>query len=99
MVLLVSSDSVQFFVDKDVAERSVLVRKMLKGKNTVPRFSPATPDLTIWLDFRRRRERPTSFPASRFFVRTKKGSYVSLRLRQRGIPTSRIGLGILRIPP
>jgi len=30
MVLLVSSDSEQFFVDKDVAERSALIRKLLQ---------------------------------------------------------------------
>jgi len=37
MVLLVSSDSEQFVVDKDVAERSVLIKKMLEGKNAAPR--------------------------------------------------------------
>jgi len=36
MVLLVSSDSEQFVVDKDVAERSALIKKMLEGKNTAP---------------------------------------------------------------
>jgi hypothetical protein len=40
MVLLVSSDSEQFFVDKDVAERSALIRKLLRGKNASPRLSP-----------------------------------------------------------
>ena len=99
MVLLVSSDSEQFFVDKDVAERSALITKMLKGKNTSLRFSLAPPLLTIWLNFRRRGERPTSFLASSLFVRAKKGSWVPFRPHRGRIPTSHIGLGILRIPP
>ena len=36
MVLLVSSDSEQFVVDKDVAERSALIKKMLEGKTAAP---------------------------------------------------------------
>ena len=32
MVLLVTSDNEQFVVDKDVAERSVLIKHMLEGK-------------------------------------------------------------------
>jgi len=36
MVLLVSSDNEQFVVDKDVAERSALIKSMLEGKNTAP---------------------------------------------------------------
>lgn len=32
MVLLVTSDNEQFVVDKDVAERSVLIKNMLEGK-------------------------------------------------------------------
>jgi len=40
MVLLVSSDSEQFVVDKDVAERSALIKKMLEGKNAAPHPPP-----------------------------------------------------------
>lgn len=32
MVLLVSSDNEQFIVDKEVAERSALIKTMLEGK-------------------------------------------------------------------
>ena len=35
MVLLVTSDNEQFTVDKDVAERSVLIKNMLEG-NVLP---------------------------------------------------------------
>ena len=38
MVLLVTSDNEQFVVDKEVAERSVLIKNMLEGKSTVPRW-------------------------------------------------------------
>jgi len=37
MVLLVTSDNEQFVVDKEVAERSVLIKNMLEGKHAVPR--------------------------------------------------------------
>jgi len=37
MVLLVTSDNEQFVVDKDVAERSVFIKKSLEGKKIVPR--------------------------------------------------------------
>lgn len=37
MVLLVTSDNEQFVVDKDVAERSTLLKPMLEGKDTVLR--------------------------------------------------------------
>jgi len=37
MVLLVTSDNEQFVVDKEVAERSVLIKNMLEGKHNVPR--------------------------------------------------------------
>jgi len=40
MVLFVTSDNVQFFVDKDVAERSALIESMLEGKNTAPHSPP-----------------------------------------------------------
>lgn len=32
-VLLLSSDNEEFKVDKDVAERSVLIKNMIEGKN------------------------------------------------------------------
>lgn len=38
MVVLVTSDNEQFFVDKDVAERSPLIKKMLEGENAPPRY-------------------------------------------------------------
>jgi hypothetical protein len=34
MVLLVTSDNEQFTVEKDVAERSVLIKNMLEGPST-----------------------------------------------------------------
>lgn len=41
MVLLVTSDNEQFVVDKDVAERSVLIKNMLEGKSQpLPGHSP-----------------------------------------------------------
>ena len=36
MVLLVTSDNEQFVVDKEVAERSVLIKNMLEGNPTFP---------------------------------------------------------------
>jgi len=36
MVLLVTSDNEQFVVEKDVAERSVLIKNMLEGKSRRP---------------------------------------------------------------
>lgn len=37
MVLLVTSDNEQFVVDKEVAERSVLIKNMLEGMSCSPR--------------------------------------------------------------
>ena len=53
MVLLVTSDNEQFVVEKDVAERSVLIKNMLEGKShpSTPRPLPLARDF-----FRRRRE-------------------------------------------
>jgi len=47
MVLLVTSDNEQFVVDKEVAERSVLIKNMLEGKNVAPRcpYHPLSDDL------------------------------------------------------
>jgi len=42
MVLLVTSDNEQFVVEKDVAERSVLIKNMLEGKLN-PRLCTQTP--------------------------------------------------------
>jgi hypothetical protein len=36
MVLLVTSDNEQFVVDKEVAERSVLIKNMLEGELRLP---------------------------------------------------------------
>jgi len=36
MVLLVTSDNEQFNVDKEVAERSVLIKNMLEGTKFAP---------------------------------------------------------------
>ena len=36
MVLLVTSDNEQFVVDKEVAERSVLIKNMLEGAHHTP---------------------------------------------------------------
>jgi hypothetical protein len=42
MVLLVTSDNEQFVVERDVAERSVLIKNMLEGKSSFD--SPALSD-------------------------------------------------------
>jgi hypothetical protein len=39
MVLLVTSDNEQFVVEKDVAERSVLIKNMLEGNSYFPVLS------------------------------------------------------------
>jgi hypothetical protein len=43
MVLLVTSDSEQFVVEKDVAERSVLIKNMLEGDYLTLHLSPKSP--------------------------------------------------------
>ena len=43
MVLLVTSDNEQFVVEKDVAERSVLIKNMLEGEYRRPIKPPGTP--------------------------------------------------------
>lgn len=49
MVLLVTSDNEQFNADKDVVERSVLIKNMLEGLFPIPCYS--TPRVTIILTF------------------------------------------------
>lgn len=39
MVVLATSDHEQFIVDKEVAERSVLIKNMLEGQLVQPYFS------------------------------------------------------------
>ena len=78
MVLLVTSDNEQFVVDKEVAERSVLIKNMLEGKSTVPR-GPSISYLTIPLTPRRRGERPTNPIAQRLFVCAEKSLSSSRR--------------------
>jgi len=58
MITLVSSDNEEFSVDKEVAERSGLIKKKLEGKNTAP-HSPATLYLTTSFTSRCWRELPT----------------------------------------
>jgi hypothetical protein len=43
MVLLVTSDNEQFVVEKDVAERSVLIKNMLEGDSFTLHLTPETP--------------------------------------------------------
>jgi hypothetical protein len=43
MVLLVTSDNEQFVVEKDVAERSVLIKNMLEGNSFPLYLTPKTP--------------------------------------------------------
>jgi hypothetical protein len=45
MVLLVTSDNEQFNADKEVVERSVLIKNMLEGPFSLP-FSSLPPALT-----------------------------------------------------
>lgn len=46
MVLLVTSDNEQFVVDKEVAERSVLIKNMLEGAS---QFSPTVSHAPVGL--------------------------------------------------
>ena len=43
MVLLVTSDNEQFVVEKDVAERSVLIKNMLEGDSFTFHLTRETP--------------------------------------------------------
>jgi Skp1 family, tetramerisation domain len=43
MVLLVTSDNEQFVVEKDVAERSVLIKNMLEGNSYFPVYLTRPP--------------------------------------------------------
>ena len=77
MVLLVTSDNEQFVVDKEVAERSVLIKNMLEGKSTV--FT-ATAILSDYLTHPRCwRERPAHPIAQRFLVCAEKSLSLSRR--------------------
>lgn len=78
MVLLVTSDNEQFVVDKEVAERSVLIKNMLEGKSTVS-AGPSFSYLTIPLTPRRRGERPAHPIAERLFVGAEKSLSSSRR--------------------
>ena len=98
MVLLVSSDNQQFVVDKDVAERSALIKSKLEGKNTAP-HSPATLYVTTSFTSRDLGERPTASLASSFFICVKKGSLHQCQSRTSTDLANRIGFGILRAPP
>ena len=73
MVLLVTSDNEQFVVDKEVAERSVLIKNMLEGKHTTSPLSPFVPYLTAFPAHRCWGKRPTYPIAQRFFVGAEKG--------------------------
>lgn len=44
MVLLVTSDNEQFVVEKEVAERSVLIKNMLEGESPLPHESAVARD-------------------------------------------------------
>jgi len=77
MVLLATFDNEQFVVDKDVAERSALIKKTLEGK----KCSSLPPPLYLTTLFVSRswRRRPRAYSiASSFFVCANKGSF-SLR--------------------
>ena len=68
MVLLVTSDNEQFVVDKDVAERSVLIKNMLEG-SPLPSFfiymlpTILTRDFQMWARATNRYRCRTSHPA------------------------------------
>lgn len=50
MVILVTSDGEQFVVDKDVAEYSILIKKMLEGENAAPHCPRYTlPNYSVYL--------------------------------------------------
>ena len=73
MVLLVTSDNEQFHADKEVVERSVLIKNMLEGKVhrcPLQNMSPATPSFDrCW------RERSAHPVAQRIFERPQEGVY------------------------
>jgi hypothetical protein len=50
MVLLVTSDNEQFVVEKDVAERSVLIKNMLEGNSFTLYLTPKTPPHDFYTD-------------------------------------------------
>lgn len=79
MVLLVTSDNEQFVVDKEVAERSVLIKNMLEGKPLLPNLTSPDRDRLS----RCRRERPAHSFAQRLFFSVEKGRLLSPRAAQK----------------
>ena len=84
MVLLVTSDNEQFVVDKEVAERSVLIKNMLEGERAPRCLCHPISDSLI--SRRCRRERPAHPIAECFFVCAEKSLSSSRRPRRSACP-------------
>lgn len=82
MVLLITSDNEQFVVDKEAAERSVLIKNMLEGGPTPSLLSPIIPYLTAFSTCRCRRKRRAYPIAQCFFVSAEKGKDTLHRARK-----------------
>jgi hypothetical protein len=75
MVLLITSDHEQFVVDKEVAERSVVIKNMLEGPCTVVRCGVIAALKRVLPLCRSRRERPAD-PVTRCVLeRAEEGRY------------------------
>jgi hypothetical protein len=73
MVLLVTSDNEQFVVEKDVAERSVLIKNMLEGNLNMSHYDT----LIDPRPYRCRRKRSADTTAQCFIERFEKGEHCS----------------------
>ena len=62
MVLLVTSDNEQFTADKDVVERSVLIKNMLEGMLTMVHLMRAVSGLSLTLQTLARVTNPSLCP-------------------------------------
>lgn len=76
MVLLVTSDNEQFVVEKDVAERSVLIKNMLEG-NSFYALLLRHPNARLL--YRCRRKRPADTATQCLIERFEKGKHFRLR--------------------
>jgi len=75
MVLLVTSDNEQFHADKDVVERSVLIKNMLEGEplHSLKSAMTCMPRPCLMFYARCRRIRPADTFAERFVQRPQEG--------------------------
>ena len=78
MVVLVTFDNEQFVVDREVAERSAFIKKILEGKKCS--LPPLPLYLTTLFVSRSWRRRPAYSITSGFFVCANKGSFLFRKL-------------------